>query len=212
MSKRIELIAKQINKDEKVLDIGTDHALLPIFLIKNNITENIIASDINELPLNSAHENLKREGLEEKVKLILTNGAKGINLSDIDVIVVAGMGATTINKIIGDINFNGRYIIHSTTHVDDVRREIQKIGHVIANEWIDIEGKIYNIIIETKVGKMSLTEREFYLGPCLMKKRKESEFYYAFLLRLLTKISKKSKNEGFKLKERKWLKEQLWNE
>ncbi len=210
MSKRLELIAKQIKKDEKVLDVGTDHALLPIFLLKNNITSNVIASDINEQPLKAAKTNLKNEGLENKVELVLTNGLENINISDIDVIVIAGMGATTIGNILKP--FNGRYIIHSTTHIRDVRKYIQDIGHVITNEWVDQEGKIYNIVIETKKGKMNLSEKELFLGPILMNKRQEAESYYAFLLRTLTKNVEDSGIEDLKIKERTWLKEQLWNE
>ena len=38
VSKRIRFISSLININDKVLDIGTDHAFLPIYLIKNNIT------------------------------------------------------------------------------------------------------------------------------------------------------------------------------
>ena len=210
MSTRLELIAKQIKKDEKVLDVGTDHGLLPIFLLKNNITNNIIASDINEIPLQAAANNLVKENLQGKVELKLTNGLEGIDLNKLDTIVIAGMGATTIGDILKP--FTGRYIIHSTTHIPDVREYIQNIGHVITNEWVDQKGKIYNIVIETKEGKMNLTEKEFFLGPMLMKKKKEAESYYAFLLKTLNKNSEESGMQELKTKERGWLKEQLWNE
>lgn len=212
MSTRLELISKQINKNEKVVDVGTDHALLPIILLKNNITSNIVASDINEQPLNAARENLNKEGLLDKVEIIKSNGVEDIDISNVDVIVIAGMGATTINNILKQKDFNGRYIIHSTTHIDDVRKHIQDIGHTITNEWVDQEGKIYNIVIETKPGKSNLTEKELFLGPILMNKRQEAESYYAFLLRTLTKNVEDSGIEDLKEKERTWLKEQLWNE
>ena len=44
ISKRIKFISSLINKDDSVLDIGTDHALLPIYLIKNGVME-IIAEN-----------------------------------------------------------------------------------------------------------------------------------------------------------------------
>lgn len=210
MSNRLNLIAKQIKKNERVIDVGTDHCLLPIILLENDITNNIIASDLNKEPLEAGRQNLIAKGLEEKVKLVQTDGLENINLEELDVIVIAGMGATTINNMLRP--FNGRYIIHSTTHIPDVRRTIQQNGHVITNEWIDKEGKIYNIVIETEPGVMELTEKELYLGPILMNNRQDSEDYYAFLLRTLTKIAKDSGMKELKLKEREWLKEQLWNE
>lgn len=212
MSARLELIAKQINKDEKVLDVGTDHGLLPILLIDNKITKNIIASDVNIGPLNAAKKNIEDKGYQNDVQLVLTSGLNNIDVKDMDVIVIAGMGATTIGNIISEKSFDGRYIIHSTTHITDVRKYIQEIGHTIINEWVDQEGKIYNIVIETKKGSMNLNEKEMYLGPILMKKRKESESYYAFLLRTLIKNSEKSGIKNLKIREREWLKEQLWNE
>lgn len=212
MSTRLELIAKQIKKDERVLDVGTDHALLPIFLIKNNITNKVSASDINDKPLEFALNNIKNEGLEGKIPLILTDGLDNINVDDFDVIVIAGMGATTIGEIITKREFAGRYLIHSTTHIPDVRRYIQEIGHTITNEWVDQEGRIYNILIETKPGKMKLTDKEFYLGPCLLGKKDETKSYYQFLLDTLDKNVKDSGIKDLKKQEREWLKEQLWNE
>ena len=40
--KRIETLASLVDKDAYVLDIGTDHAYLPIYLYKNNITLEIV--------------------------------------------------------------------------------------------------------------------------------------------------------------------------
>ena len=36
MKKRLEAIASLVDKDAFTLDIGTDHAYLPIYLINNN--------------------------------------------------------------------------------------------------------------------------------------------------------------------------------
>lgn len=212
MSTRLELIAKQIKSDEKVLDVGTDHALLPIHLYKNNITKNIVASDINTKPLEFALNNIKKEGLENKIHLILMNGLQDVDINTFDTIIIAGMGATTIGEIISKKEFKGRYIIHSTTHIPDVRRYIQQIGHTITNEWVNQEGKIYNIIIETRLGKMKLTDQEIYLGPCLINKPQESNSYYKFLLKTLEKNANDSGIKELKIEERKWLEKQLWNE
>lgn len=47
--KRIETLASLVDKDAYVLDIGTDHAYLPIYLYKNNITKSIVGSDISKM-------------------------------------------------------------------------------------------------------------------------------------------------------------------
>ena len=39
ISKRLKSLAGLITLDDKVADIGCDHALLDIYMVKNNITE-----------------------------------------------------------------------------------------------------------------------------------------------------------------------------
>ena len=69
--KRIETLASLVDKDAYVLDIGTDHAYLPIYLYKNNITKSIVGSDISKNALEYAKTNLVKYGLENKIKLII---------------------------------------------------------------------------------------------------------------------------------------------
>ena len=38
VSNRLKSLAKFVNINDKVIDVGCDHALLDIYLIKNNVT------------------------------------------------------------------------------------------------------------------------------------------------------------------------------
>ena len=62
--KRIETLASLVDKDAYVLDIGTDHAYLPIYLNKNDITKSLVGSDISKNALEYANTNLVKYGLE----------------------------------------------------------------------------------------------------------------------------------------------------
>ncbi len=212
--KRLNKIASLIKKDERVLDVGTDHCYIPIFLLNNKITNSITASDINPKPLNIGEENLKNAGYSSKdVELILTNGLNDIDVEYFDTIIIAGMGGQTISNIIDKVKFNGRYIIHSTTSISLVRKTIQNIGMNIIKEHLIIEGKIYNILIEAIHGKMNLSEKELFMGPSLMKQNSdEVNEYYNFLLNTFEKNAIKSKINNLNLKERNWLKEKIWSE
>lgn len=209
--KRLKLIASLINKDERVLDVGTDHCFVPIFLLKNNITTKLDASDIAEKPLSFAKNNLIKNGFENKVNLILSNGFEKIDTSNYDVIIIAGMGGITISNILSSKKFKGRYIIHSTTSLEEVRKTIENVGMTIINEIILKEGKIFNVIIEAKLGKSKLSEKEIYMGPSLLQKDiNHTKDYYSFLLKTIIKNSKESNNKELKKKERIWLEETLW--
>ena len=56
ISRRLEAIASLVEDNKKIIDIGCDHALLDIYLIKNKKNLNIIASDINNC--NNASSNI----------------------------------------------------------------------------------------------------------------------------------------------------------
>ena len=47
--------------NEKIIDIGCDHGLLDIFLYQNQISNQIIASDINKNALNMAKKKLRKK-------------------------------------------------------------------------------------------------------------------------------------------------------
>jgi len=188
--KRLEVISSLIKKDEKILDVGTDHGLVPIFLLKNKITDKITASDINEGPLDSARKNLNKNNFLDKVELILTDGFNNLNPNDYDVIILAGMGGQTICKIIKSKKFNGRFIIHTTTSLGMVRKCIS-------------DNKIFNIIMETSVGNQKLSEKELFLGPILLKqKAKETNEYYNYLFKTFENNAKKSNDPNLYKKER----------
>lgn len=48
ITKRLEKIAKLVDEGKKVIDIGTDHGLVPLYLAKNEISKEILATDISK--------------------------------------------------------------------------------------------------------------------------------------------------------------------
>ncbi|MCT7788661.1 MAG: class I SAM-dependent methyltransferase, partial [Lactobacillus crispatus] len=51
MNLRLNTLAKMVDPGSRVADIGTDHAYLPIELVKNGKIDYAIASDVAEGPL-----------------------------------------------------------------------------------------------------------------------------------------------------------------
>ena len=64
ISNRLKEIGNLITNAEVVVDVGCDHALLPIYLVLNNKSLSAIAVDNKIGPLNSAKENIKEYNLE----------------------------------------------------------------------------------------------------------------------------------------------------
>ena len=54
LSRRLKAIADKTPASDVVADIGTDHGYIPVYLIKKNIAQLVIASDISEASLAKA--------------------------------------------------------------------------------------------------------------------------------------------------------------
>ena len=88
---RLKKIGDLVEANSFCLDIGCDHAFLDIYLVKKNKNIKAIASDIAEGPLNQARENIKREGLEDKIEVRLGNGLDTYT-DEVNTIIISGMG------------------------------------------------------------------------------------------------------------------------
>ena len=68
-------------------DIGTDHAYLPIWLIKNSIVPRAVAADIRSGPLAAARKNAEKYGVTEQLALVLSDGLEALSPQDADDVV-----------------------------------------------------------------------------------------------------------------------------
>ena len=161
--KRIETLASLVYKDAYVLDIGTDHAYLPIYLYKNNITKSIVGSDISKNALEYAKTNLVKYGLENKIKLIVSDGFKNIN-ETFDIAIISGVGTQTIKKILDYNNLPNKLIISSHKDVLELRKYMQNIGYKIIEEKIVYENEKYYDLIKYEKGYDNLDEYSLLVG------------------------------------------------
>ena len=74
LSDRLESIIDMVPRGEICADIGCDHGFTSIELVRRGISPSVVASDLREGPLASARENIKNAGLEEKIKLMISDG------------------------------------------------------------------------------------------------------------------------------------------
>ena len=161
--KRIETLASLVDKDAYVLDIGTDHAYLPIYLYENNITKRVIGSDISKNALEYAKANLIKHGLENKIKLIVSDGFKNIN-ETFDIAIISGVGTQTIKKILDYKKLPNKLIISSHKNVLELRKYMQSIGYKIIDEKIVYENEKYYDLIKYEKGSDNLDEYSLLVG------------------------------------------------
>jgi len=104
---RLLAIAQHIRPTATVIDVGTDHGFIPIYLAQRGHTERLIAMDIAPGPLAQAEGNIAKRGLRDRIELALSDGLKQLPKLNIDPttpldIVIAGMGGENIVAILAD--------------------------------------------------------------------------------------------------------------
>lgn len=188
--RRIEALASLVDNDAKVIDIGTDHAYLPIYLYKNNITKNVVGSDISSKVLDFAYNNLSKYGLCDKIKLVLSDGFNNIT-DNFDIAVISGVGTETIKKILDKQDLPNTLIISSHKNVYDLRVYMQNIGYVIKKEVVVKENNIYYNIIKYIKGISKLDEYSLIVGLS------NDLEYRDYLLNKYMSLYEKSKNKKY---------------
>lgn len=173
LTPRLASIANMIDENSNIVDIGCDHGLLDIYLMQNKKNINIIASDINKKALNNAITNIKRAGLTNKIKTIVSDGLESIDTTNLDTIIISGMGAHTMvgilyNNISKLKNIN-TIILQSNNDIDFLRKKITTIGYHIEDEKLVKEKKYIYTIIKFKKGYKHYNKKELYFGPILLK-------------------------------------------
>ena len=105
ISKRLGKVASFVPQGAKILDVGSDHAYLPIYLMQQRRIVSAIAGEVVDGPYQSAVANVSDNELSDKISVRLANGLAAFDEKDqIDVIIIAGMGGRLIADILGLMN------------------------------------------------------------------------------------------------------------
>ena len=166
-SKRIIELADLVPMKSTVVDVGCDHALLDIYLTSNRRCK-CTASDINPKCLKSANENIKKFGLENKIKVVESDGLQNIKYNDDDIIIIAGMGTSTILDILKD-NHANNLIIQSNKDLVKLREELFDTFYV-EDEKIVKERGIYYVLTKFKRGSKNYNDADYLIGPIIKDK------------------------------------------
>ena len=194
ISNRLKSLTKYVDYEDKIIDIGCDHALLDIYLILNNFVNNVIVSDVSKNALKQGIDNIKYYNLENNIETRCGNGLEVLNDSDvINTIIISGMGSNTILDILNNNylkNIN-KLILQSNKDYELLRREIVKLGFKIDKEEVILDsGKLYINIVFIR-GIDTYTEEEYKYGIDSMLNK---ELYYDYLINKYTNIINKLDN------------------
>jgi len=97
---RLAAIADLIVPGSRLVDVGTDHALLPVWLLAEGVCPFVIATDVAPGPLEAARRSAGREGVSTGIDFRLADGLDAVMAHEVDTVVIAGMGGETMQGII----------------------------------------------------------------------------------------------------------------
>ena len=148
---RLETAASFLPEGARVADIGTDHARLPIWLLKTGRADYVMASDIADDPIRRARENVERWGVGTKVRLIQCAGFDGYQPGDFTHGVICGMGGDTIAAILSAAPWTAdgahTLILQPETAAQRLREYLYTHHYQILDEIAVIDGtRVYTVL------------------------------------------------------------------
>lgn len=206
LNRRLRLIAESIPRCGILADVGTDHAYIPIYAIKESTCERAIATDIRPGPLRTAQKNIRKHGLENMIETRIGDGLGPIRGSECDVAVIAGMGGSLIRKILSESSDKAKkcrkLILQPNNAADTLRRWLYENGFGITGEKLAEEGsKLYCLIEAEWTGSYEKKDDfDCYIGDILLKSNDPllEKYLGKKLGELNTIINGRSKSDPYK--------------
>ncbi|WP_226036925.1 tRNA (adenine(22)-N(1))-methyltransferase [Aquibacillus saliphilus] len=198
LSKRLQQVASFLPEQAVFADIGSDHAYLPCFVCMRDQQAIAIAGEINEGPYQAAKRTVDELNLTDRIEVRKGNGLEVIEQSEVNQVVIAGMGGSLITTILEDgkskLSEVQRIVVQPNVDAISIRKWFFMNGYRLVNEEIiEEDGHIYEILVADKgSSKKPYTEshiqKEFLFGPYLLEKRSSP-----FIQRWLSEKEKREK-------------------
>ncbi len=203
ISDRLKSLSSYIFDDDKVIDVGCDHALLDIYLVQSGIVNNIYVCDVNPNALQNGIENIEKYELNSNITPVLSYGIEKIDELDVNTAIISGMGSKNIIEILSSPNFDklDKLVLQSNNNHNELRKFLmEKNFNILHEEIIEDAKKIYiNIIAIRSYEKIEYSEKECEFGPILIKD-KENLPYFRNTLKSIEDIYYRSHSEDSKKK------------
>ena len=171
LSGRLQAIADLVTCRTVLADVGTDHAHLPVWLCETGKIKSAIAMDVRE------GESIRLAGLEDRIRLRLSDGLEQLRAGEADSIVIAGMGGILIRTILQKCPDRAasaeELILGPQSDPYQVRRQAEVLHFRIDREdFIKEDGKYYPLIhLIPGTEEAAYAEEELFFGPCLLRDR-----------------------------------------
>ncbi|MCF4997189.1 tRNA (adenine-N(1))-methyltransferase [Pseudomonas syringae] len=177
LSMRLERVAAQVPMGTRLADIGSDHAYLPVALMRRGTIKAAVAGEVALTPFYAAERTVRENDFAQHITVRLANGLAAIEPDDaITAVSLCGMGGETIRDILqsGKSQLSGgeRLILQPNGGEQPLRQWLMDNGYRICFEEVLRENRFfYEIIVAERGDAVQYTAEELFFGPLQMQAR-----------------------------------------
>ncbi|QHT60309.1 SAM-dependent methyltransferase [Paenibacillus lycopersici] len=153
LSKRLQTIADCVTPGARAADIGSDHALLPVYLLQAGRCPSAIAGELNAGPLQAARKQIAEAGLAKAIEARQGNGLGVLQPGEADTVTIAGMGGALMADILetgrqaGKLAGVRELVLQPNVGEEIVRKWLVEHGYVLQSETLlEEDGKMYEVL------------------------------------------------------------------
>lgn len=173
---RLLSVAEMVPPSRCVVDVGTDHGKLPVWLVKRGIAESAIVTDISAASLKKAEALIRAHGLEDMIEARVGDGLSVIHPGEADTVIIAGVGGVLIRDILKSApqvtSTVKTFVLQPMKSQGLLRKWLVDNGYAIVDESLAREkDKFYEVMV-VQQGKQHIHHDVYYdIGYMLIKKQ-----------------------------------------
>lgn len=162
LSKRLSAAAALVTPGKRIVDIGTDHAYIPIYLVEKKKCLSAVAMDVNVGPLGRAKAHIQEAGFQKEIEARLSDGFERLKPGEADCAVIAGMGGGLVMKILSaypKVTCSLKEcILQPQSEIAKVRAFLLEYGFIFVDEDMVLDdGKYYPMMKVLPPKQMSIS-------------------------------------------------------
>ena len=196
---RLRAAAGFVRQGARLADIGTDHAYLPVSLLRGGRVAFAVASDISAGPLAHARETAAFAGIgEDRLALVLAPGLRGIEAYRPTDITICGMGGEMIVGILSEAPFvrdpDIRLILQPMTRAHILRQYLAGEGFMIDCETLArVKRHVYTCLCVHYTGEpYALTPVDAFVGTYYTRGQgREHPLFSAYLAEQISTVRRR---------------------
>ena len=182
LSARLEAVAARVLVGLPAADIGADHALLSVYLIRQGICPRMVIGEVADGPYKRARRYVRSQDLHRVIEVRKGNGLEVLAPAEVATVVIAGLGGKNTADILccslARAYTYQRFVFQPMRPVYPLRKLIADLGWAISHEDIVRDTHDYYPVITVEPRRhpaYELDDLELELGPLVLEQAQRPE-------------------------------------